>query len=217
MTLNAQLYWSFRSPYSYLATKRYRQIAETYDVDVEVKPVYPIAIRNPDFFSDVNPLWIPYLLKDIARIAEHEGLGIAFPRPDPVVMNNETRVISPDQPHIFWLTRLGIEAAARGKGLAFLDEVSTLIWGSGVDGWHEDDHLANAATRAGLDLEDMRNSITGNENSLDDIIASNQKDLEAAGHWGVPTFVIDGEPFFGQDRIELVLWRMKQLGLAERS
>jgi 2-hydroxychromene-2-carboxylate isomerase len=217
MTIKAQLYWSFRSPYSYLATKRYRQMAETWDVDIEVKPVYPIAIRNPAFFADVNPLWIPYLLKDIARIAEYEGLGLAFPRPDPVVMNNETREISPDQPHIFWLTRLGVEAASRGKGLAFLDEISTLIWGSGVDGWHEADHLAQATTRAGLDIEDMRQSIAGNEQKLDDIIASNQKDLEAAGHWGVPTLVVNGEPFFGQDRIEMVLWRLKQLGLKERN
>ena len=216
MTIKAQLYWSFRSPYSYLATKRYRQMSETWDVDIDVKPVYPIAIRNPAFFSDVNPLWIPYLLKDISRIAEHEGLGLAFPRPDPVVMNNETRVISPDQPHIFWLTRLGVEAASRGKGLAFLDEVSSLIWGSGVDGWNEGDHLAEATARAGLDLAEMKEAIAGREEKLDEIIARNQKDLEAAGHWGVPTFVIDGEPFFGQDRVEMALWRMKKLGLTKR-
>jgi len=217
MTLKAQLYWSFRSPYSYLATKRYRQISETFDVDVEVKPVYPIAIRNPGFFADVNPLWIPYLLKDINRIAEYEGLPLAFPRPDPVVMNNETREISPDQPHIFWITRLGIEAASRGKGLALLDEVSTLIWGSGIDGWNEGDHLAEAVARAGLDYEELQAAIAGNEDKLDARIAANQKDLESAGHWGVPTFVINDEPFFGQDRIELALWRMEQLGLEKRN
>ena len=32
-------------------------------------------------------------------------------------------------------------------------------------------------------------------------------------HWGVPTMVFQGEPFFGQDKIELLLWRMQQKGL----
>ena len=47
-------------------------------------------------------------------------------------------------------------------------------------------------------------------------IAGNQDALEAAGHWGVPTLVFDGEPFFGQDRIDLAVWRMQQKGLVER-
>jgi hypothetical protein len=48
-------------------------------------------------------------------------------------------------------------------------------------------------------------------------IHANQAALEAGGHWGVPTLVFDGEPFFGQDRIEMVLWRMQQKGLEKRS
>jgi len=32
----------------------------------------------------------------------------------------------------------------------------------------------------------------------------------------VPTLVIDGEPFFGQDRIAMAQWRMEQKGLVER-
>ena len=48
-------------------------------------------------------------------------------------------------------------------------------------------------------------------------VAASQAALEAAGHWGVPTLVFDGEPFFGQDRIDLALWRLKQAGLAPRS
>jgi 2-hydroxychromene-2-carboxylate isomerase len=52
---------------------------------------------------------------------------------------------------------------------------------------------------------------------LDAEIAANQAALEAAGHWGVPTLVFDGEPFFGQDRIEMAVWRMQQKGLVARS
>jgi len=216
MTFSADLYWSFRSPYSYLGAKQYRQISDEYDVNIVVRPVYPIAIRNPDFFTRINPLWIPYLLKDCTRIAEYRGLGFGFPQPDPIVQDLQSREISPDQPYIYWLSRLGVEAARRGKGLGFIEQASTMIWGGEVVGWDQGDHLAEAAARAGLDLADMQAAIDGNEVDLDAEIAANQAALEAAGHWGVPCLVFDGEPFFGQDRIDMALWRMKQKGLQSR-
>ena len=47
-------------------------------------------------------------------------------------------------------------------------------------------------------------------------IAQNEADQKNAGHWGVPLFVFNDEPFFGQDRLEHVIWRMRQHGLVER-
>jgi len=49
------------------------------------------------------------------------------------------------------------------------------------------------------------------------VIEANAAAQQAAGHWGVPLFVFQGEPFFGQDRIDHLLWRLKQHGLAERT
>ena len=217
VSMQADLYWSFRSPYSYLGTKHDRAIADEFDVEITLRPVYPIAIRNPDFFARVNPLWIPYVIRDCARIAEYRGLPFGFPSPDPIVQDLATRKIAADQPYIYWLSRLGVEAARRGKGLAFIDEVSTLIWGDAVESWHEGEHLANAAARAGLELAAMQGAIEGNEEDLDAEIFANQDRLEAAGHWGVPCLVFEGEPFHGQDRIDLALWRMKQKGLRPRA
>ena len=56
MTLAIEVYWSFRSPWSYLATPRSASWQREYDLDVVFRPVYPIAIRTPDFFKPVNPL-----------------------------------------------------------------------------------------------------------------------------------------------------------------
>jgi hypothetical protein len=39
----------------------------------------------------------------------------------------------------------------------------------------------------------------------------------ASGHWGVPTFVFENELSFGQDRIDLLIWRMQSKGLTRRS
>ena len=48
------------------------------------------------------------------------------------------------------------------------------------------------------------------------LIADNEAALDATGHWGVPVLAVDGEPFFGQDRIDMVVWRLKQKGLQPR-
>ena len=215
MTLHADIFWSFRSPYSYLATRRYRALAEDYDLTLNLRPVYPLAIRQPDFFERSHPSWFRYLFTDVARLSQFLGIPLAPPRPDPIVQDIATRKIADDQPHIFRLTRLGQAAARRGKALAFADEVSRLLWG-GTQGWNEGDHLAGAVARAGLHFADLEAEIAREPDALDAEIAANQAALEAAGHWGVPTLVFEGEPFFGQDRIELAVWRMEQKDLAKR-
>ena len=216
MSLSVDLFWSFRSPYSYLGTPRVVALAAKYDLTVNVRPVYPIAIRNPEFFRHVNPLWVPYLHRDIQRVGEFNGLPIKRPTPDPVVMDMKTLAISEEQPYIHRLTRLGVEAVRRGAGLPFIAEVSRLLWGDEVTGWDQGDHLAGAASRAGVELAELEAAVAGGESGYDAEIAENQDALGAAGHWGVPTLVFQGEPFFGQDRIDLCVWRMQQHGLAER-
>jgi 2-hydroxychromene-2-carboxylate isomerase len=216
MAPTVDVFWSFRSPYSYLATPRLVALAAEWDVDLRVRVVLPLAVRKPDFFATVNPLWPPYLLRDTWRIAEYLGIPYAWPQPDPIVQDYATRRVAPEQPYIHRLTRLGVEATLCGRGLPFIDEVSRVIWGGTVQGWHEGAHLADAARRAGLDLVEMDRAIVADPDRYDAVIAQNQHDLEAAGHWGVPTMVVDGEPFFGQDRLDLLLWRLRQGGLAHR-
>ena len=215
MTLQADIFWSFRSPYSYLATRRYRALTDEYDLTLSLRPVYPLAIRQPDFFERSHPNWLRYTFLDVFRVAQHLGIPFGPPRPDPIVQDIATRRIAAEQPHIFRLTRLGQAAARRGKGLAFADEVSRLVWG-GVEGWNEGQHLAGAAERAGLNLAELDAEVAAEPTELDAEIAANQTALEEAGHWGVPTLVFDGEPFFGQDRIELAVWRMMQKRLEAR-
>lgn len=215
MTLAADLFWSFRSPYSYLATRRYVALTRDYDLTIHLRPIYPLAIRQPDFFERNHPNWLRYLMIDTARLAQHLDIPFAPPRPDPIVQDMATRKVAADQPYIFRVTRLGQAAARRGQGLAFADEVSRLIWG-GAENWHQGDCLAKAAERAGLEPIALEQEAADQGSELDDEIAANLAALEASGHWGVPTLLFDGEPFFGQDRVELAVWRMKQKGLEPR-
>ncbi len=214
MTLTVELYWSFRSPYSYLATGRIVALTKTWDLDVAVRVVRPIAIRDPNFFKRVDPLMPSYVVRDSHRVAEQAGIPFRWPKPDPVVMDLQTRAIAAEQPYIHRLNRLGVAATEMGRGLPYLDEVSRLIWSGDVDNWHEGDHLAEAARRAGLDADALEAAAT---EACDDALVANENALTAAGHWGVPTLVFDSEPFFGQDRLDLMLWRLQQSGLRKRA
>jgi len=215
MSFQVDLFWSFRSPYSYLATPRLLEMQRAYEVAIAVRPVYPIAVRIPGFFKKVNPLWPPYLLRDCARIAEMNGVPFAWPSPDPIVQDLATMEIAAEQPYIHRLTRLGVAAGRRGRGLEFIHEVSRLIFG-GVRGWNEGEHLTQAAIRAGLELAELDAAIAADPAGHEAEIESNEAAQKAAGHWGVPLMVFRGEPFFGQDRIDVLLWRMKKAGLAPR-
>ena len=217
MTHSVDLYWSFRSPYSYIVVPKLIELERDWDAQVNVRPVLPIAVRQPDFFAQADPLWFSYLMRDCVRSAEFAGLPLRWPRPDPVVMDYATRTYPKEQPYIHRLTRLGVLAAEAGQGLALLRAVSHLIWSGETEGWHEGDHLARAVASAGLDLANLDARQEAEAERLDAVIKANEADQRLGGHYGVPLMVYQGEPFFGQDRFDQLVWRMQQNGMTARS
>ena len=173
MDAGVDLFWSFRSPYSYLAVPGAIKLEKDFKVKVRFRSVLPLAVRDPSFFSPDNLKRAKYIRLDWPRRAEMLGMPNTWPHPDPIVQDMQTYKIAAEQPYIYRLTYLGVEAERRGRGLAFAREVSGLIFG-GTRDWHLSDHLA----------------------------------LAKSGHWGVPTFVFEGEPFFGEDRIDTLRWRL---------
>ncbi len=216
--MEIDVFWSFRSPWSYLATRRLRDWQEQYQLQVNFRVVYPIAIRTPEFFQQVQPQWFSYFQADVYRVAEFLELPFVWPNPDPVIqlINEEgERQTGTEQPYIYRLSRLGALAEEMGRGIEFADEVSSLIWG-GTEGWDQGDHLAKATQSAGLDLAEMDRRVVDDAGRLESVIQKNQIDHDHAGHWGVPTCVFKDEPFFGQDRLDVLLWRLMKEGLQTR-
>ena len=210
MSDQVDVYFSFRSPYSYLATPELVQLKTDFDIPVNLRPVLPIAIRTPDFFNPENAKRARYIAMDWLRRAAFLGMAGRWPSPDPIVQDLKTLKIAAEQPYIHRLTQLGVEAQRQGKGIEFAKEVSHLIFG-GTKDWHLGTHLAAAAKRAGLDLAEMDAAIEVGDHPQE--IENNQLALEKSGHWGVPTMVFRDEPFFGQDRIETLRWRLDKCGI----
>lgn len=87
--LSIDVFWSFRSPWSYLATPRLTEWQRRFNLEVCFRPVYPIAIRTPEFFNTVNPLWGRYFAIDLRRVADFLEIPLTWPQPDPVVQFRE--------------------------------------------------------------------------------------------------------------------------------
>lgn len=215
--VTVDLYWSFRSPYCYLALDRVLDLQRRYRLEVVSRIVYPLAVRKPEFFADAPPEHLAYHALDASRTAAFLGLPYRRPLPDPIMQDMRSGAIAAEQPYIFRLTRLGAAAARRGQGLAFIDQVMRLLWDGSVDGWNEGSHLADAIRRAGLDSEALEAEAARDAEALDELVTANQQALRQAGHWGVPTFVLEGEPFFGQDRLDQLEWRLRQNGVPLRA
>ena len=215
--MKIDLYFSYRSPYSYLILPRMLKLKEKYDIDVNFKVVYPIAIRMPEWFEGKN-FFTFFFFKMIDMRLQAKKLGIPFTsklKPDPIRQNIMTGKISSHQPYIFDICHLGQMAQMKGVGMEFAFEVSSLIFG-GVENWNTDENLSAAAKKVGLDLNQLRESVNVHEEEIIEQIKQNQVDQLNAGHHGVPLTVIGDKHFFGQDQFNKIMKTLKENGLKER-
>ena len=215
--MKIDLYFSYRSPYSYLILPRMLKLKEKYDIEINFKVVYPIAIRMPEWFEGKN-FFTFFFFKMIDMRLQAKKLGIPFTsklKPDPIRQNIMTGKISSHQPYIFDICHLGQMAQMKGVGMEFAFEVSSLIFG-GVENWNTDENLSEAAKKVGLDLIQLRESVNVHEEEIIGQIKQNQVDQLNAGHHGVPLTVIGDKHFFGQDQFEKIMETLKENGLTER-
>ena len=129
--MKIDLYFSYRSPYSYLILPRMLKLKEKYDIEINFKVVYPIAIRMPEWFEGKN-FFTFFFFKMIDMRLQAKKLGIPFTsklKPDPIRQNIMTGKISSHQPYIFDICHLGQMAQMKGVGMEFAFEVSSLIFG----------------------------------------------------------------------------------------
>ena len=215
--MKIDLYFSYRSPYSYLILPRMLRLKEKYNIEINFKVVYPIAIRMPEWFEGKN-FFTFFFFKMIDMRLQAKKLGIPFTsklKPDPIRQNIMTGKISSHQPYIFDICHLGQMAQIKGVGMEFAFEVSSLIFG-GVENWNTDENLSEAAKKVGLDLTQLRESVNVHEEEIIGQIKQNQVDQLNAGHHGVPLTVIGDKHFFGQDQFDKIMETLKENGLKER-
>ena len=211
MLLVLDIFYSFRSPYCYLLNERLKELENNMDITINIKPVYPLAIRDPKFFESSDPLRRAYHIRDAERVANFLGLPYRRPVPDPVVSDLKTDTIANEQPFIQPVTRMAVAASILNASFDFTYSVMNMMWNGSTDNWHEEINMQDAVINAGLNWEELYRIVEQDKPLLDSIINKNQQSQRERGHWGVPLMVLEGEPFYGQDRFPDLQWRIEKM------
>jgi len=224
--LEVDVFYSMRSPYSYLALFRLAYLNSNYNVNVNIKVIFPIAARTskPGQKSELAGRWYYfwYSQYDAARTGRYEGIPFRFANPDPIVNNvyppGSSQQVAPldHQPYITWLVRLANAAQIENKAMEFCLAVSPLIFGGETKIGEWPFHVEQAVDSIGMNYDAVIKDINANPQKYDAVWQKNQEEFQVTGQGGVPTMSWRGEPFFGQDRFDQFFWRLRQNGLTVR-
>lgn len=202
-----EVFYSLQSDYCYFLLDRLIGLAVK-GAEVIVRPVLGGVLRVPERFQDRDELEQRYFQKDAARTASFLGVAYAYPDPSPIRFKpGSLWVPEAEQPLNEHLYRLYVGAAEAGKGLDFLDHVGRMLWDGSTPGWDQQDHLARAMAAAGLQLDEALAATPWSKAKT--VLDANAQAMIDAGHWGVPLMVYREEPFYGQDRFDQMMWRMR--------
>ena len=190
--LNLYYYPSLNSPYTFVSTKRVRQMREDYPVNLITKPVLPMLMR----MMTIPGFKAKYIISDAAREGRrhnHEMKSIYSPIGKPARKSYSLFPI--------------IDEA--GKGFEYIEALLKASFQDGIN-IGDESFLQNVVTDLGLDWQVIKKDL--NTKRWKKILNDNVEDMYAGNCWGVPSFKITdqdgGNPFYvwGQDR----MWLLKE-------
>ena len=196
-----KLFFSFRSPYSWLTIRRVRQrIPDAFTAfdwfpywDPDAQTAAGLAARGAELhYVQMSRAKHLYLLMDTKRLAQAEGLSMAWPID-----------VDPhwELPHLGWLAARRI-----GRAEQFYDEVVAARWGRGAD-ICVPEVLADCAARAGIDPDLMRCAPVDPDLRAEGVGCLERAYLDDI--FGIPYFKWGMRRYWGLDRLEafLAAWR----------
>ena len=197
MSRQVDYYFSLSSPWAYIGHKAFREVVAAHDLAVNHKPVILL-----DLFSETgglplvkrHPVRQRYRMVELQRWRDKRGLKFHLqPKHSPF----NARLVD------------GVVIAAIEAGYdpdPFLRRAFAAVW-------EEQLNLADAATIAGIaddaGLPGKQLVERSGTEAIDAAYEKNRQDAIAADVFGSPVYVLDGEVFWGQDRLELLADALK--------
>jgi 2-hydroxychromene-2-carboxylate isomerase len=182
-------YFDFSSPYGYLASHKIDVLAAKYGREAKWRPfLLGVAFKTTGGAPLTSiPVKGPYHMRDMLRTAKYLGVTYRHPSVFPISSVSACRAF-------YWLdTKEPKRAKELAKALYrayFVDNVDI----SGADS------VVAVAAKSGLNADEVRAGI-GDQATKDRTKIEVDKAI-SIGAFGSPYVVIDGEPFWGSDRLE---------------
>ena len=198
MSRHVDYFFAPQSPWTYLGHQRFADMARAAGATLRVMPVdlgkiFPISGGLP--LGQRAPQRQAYRLVELKRFSEHLKLPLNLhPRFFPVAGDDASRLITAVDLHD------GTDAA-----LAITGAVLRAVWAEERN-IADPQVLAQVLTECGLAagrLEDARTP------AVEARYQAHTQEAVDAGVFGAPSYVVDGELFWGQDRLEFLQRRLQ--------
>ena len=192
MNKKVSFYFDYASPYAFIANSVLSQYLDI--KNVEFKPIY---LRGLETFSKAMP-FVPnklrYIMMDLQRCAKEDGLTVKMPSNFPI--------------NGLYACRGAVFTLRNGGFEKYHEAVFKAVW---VEDRNISDKevLIDVAVASG---QEKAQFIAGIEaDGIKEKLKIDTAEAQKEGLFGVPSFVVDGELFWGRDRMNLVRQKMKLL------
>ncbi len=194
--LTCELWFSFRSPYSYLALEQIEAVLAPFGVPLVLRPIAPMVTRG----LAVPPVKRMYIVRDAKR--EANRLGIPF--------GTICDPLGPAIDHLLAIQHWATKRSA-AAGIAFAHSATRGIWTEAKD-LAEYVDLREIVERAGLPWDEAKAALGSPEAAKAAVTAA--ADLAVVSLWGVPSFRIGELVTWGNDRLPMIADALRRHGLA---
>lgn len=193
MSKNIDFYFEYSSPFGYLASERITDIARKHDRAVNWHPVllgaiFKITEQKP---LTMTPLKGDYSVHDFSRSAREHKLDYTHPDPFPIAAVSACRAT-------LWL-RDNDDAALSKCTADFIQKVYRAFYAEGRD-ITDNSVLGDIANSLDIDGNQLVTALA--EQSVKDALKKEIDDAVGHGVFGSPMMIVDGELFWGHDRLE---------------
>ena len=196
--MKIEYYYSVASPYAYMGIDRFQELVKKYSLEVLEKPFDLVGKVFPDTGGVPVPKRHParqkYRLLEIKRFGKKLNLKI----------NKQPKFFPPTDPHKAAL--FTIATIVSGQSLNFGKEVLTKLWADEQD-ISQDAVLENICKKLNINFSELKKQAETEE--IKNIYLSNSQEAIDKGVFGAPSFILDNELFWGQDRLDFLEDKIK--------
>ncbi|WWD19977.1 hypothetical protein CI109_104450 [Kwoniella shandongensis] len=209
-TIELEVYYGVSSPWALLGAPKLHEIAEQYGLTVYLKPITIITENGGIPLKARHDARRAYHALDLIRTAKHLKVDL---KPNPKYYPNAPNGIAQSAQAIIRLQLLyGIGSK---EALEFSYQVQRCIWVTEEGDHCQLDTLRGIASRMGLSDEVVERVVVDRRSDPSDpavkIWYQNHKEGAEKGMFGTPNYVLNGEIFWGQDRLWMLEERVKEL------
>ena len=191
MSKTVEFFFDLGSPASYLAYTQLPGICRESGATLVYRPMLLGAVFQAT--GNASPAMIPakgrYMLRDLARFAERYGVPMRFNPYFPLNTLTLMRLL------------VAVQLHQPERFEAALQALYQAIW---VDGLNlgEPARVAEVLTAAGFDAESLLAQCA--EPAVKEALKASSEEAVARGVFGAPSIFVEGELYFGQDRLDFV-------------